>query len=92
MRWRWRRRTSGALSCREVARLLQSYLDDRTDEATAGRIAAHLEDCRRCGLEAEVYRAIKQALARSGAVPPEEVARLRAFGEHLLTPRERPES
>jgi anti-sigma factor RsiW len=79
------------MSCRAVARLLQSYLDDVTDEATARRVAAHLEDCRRCGMEEQVYRAIKQALARSGSVPPEEVARLRAFGEHLVTGDGRPE-
>jgi anti-sigma factor RsiW len=68
-----------------VAALVQSYLDDVTDEATARRVAAHLEDCRRCGLEAEVYRGIKQSLARSGAVGPQEVARLRSFADRLVS-------
>ncbi|MBV7697464.1 glycosyltransferase [Streptomyces sp. TRM70350] len=31
---------------------------------TARRVAAHVDDCRRCGLEAAVYREIKSALAR----------------------------
>jgi hypothetical protein len=66
-----------------VARLVQSYLDDMTGEATARRVAEHLDDCRRCGLEAEVYRGIKQSLARSGAVGPEEVARLHTFADRL---------
>jgi anti-sigma factor RsiW len=67
-----------------VARLVQSYLDDVTNEDTAQRVAAHLEDCRRCGWEAEVYRGIKQSLARSGALPPEGVARLRTFADRLV--------
>jgi hypothetical protein len=71
------------MSCREVAALVQSYLDDLTDEATARRVVQHLDDCRRCGLEAEVYRGIKQSLARSGALPADGVARLHTFADRL---------
>ncbi|MBV7697379.1 anti-sigma factor [Streptomyces sp. TRM70350] len=74
------------MSCMQVARVLQSYLDGETDEITARRVAAHLEDCRRCGLEVAVYREIKQSLARHEAPADEAVARLRAFGETLLHP------
>jgi anti-sigma factor RsiW len=80
LRW-WRR---GELGCKEVGRLLQSYLDGEIDELRARQVARHLEDCRRCGMSAETYVEIKQALRRSaGPVPDEAVARLRAFGEQL---------
>ena len=60
MRWPRRRRAEeGRLSCHEVSRLVQRYLDDETDRATAAAVAAHLEDCRRCGMEADAYRDIK---------------------------------
>jgi len=71
-------------SCMQVLRALQSYLDGQTDEVTTGRVAKHLEACRRCGLEAATYREIKAALARSAA--PLNLAlleRLRAFGSSL---------
>lgn len=85
-RW-WPKRRDAAerdLDCLEVARVLQSYLDGETDEITARRVAAHLEDCRRCGLEVELYREIKRAITRRAALDSEAVARLRAFGEALL--------
>lgn len=82
----WRRMRGGAdeASCHEVARVLQSYLDGHVDEVTARRVARHLEVCRRCGLEAETYTRIKDALARRGGVDPEAVERLRAFGAQLV--------
>lgn len=86
MSW-WRRTrtvTNGPLSCAEVAELLQQFLDDESDEVTAGRVAAHLDDCERCGIEADVYRDIKAALARRRApVPDVSVRRLRQFGDRI---------
>lgn len=38
--------------CLRTSRVLQAYLDGETDERTARRVAHHLEDCRRCGLQA----------------------------------------
>lgn len=73
------------MNCLQVARLLQSYLDGETDEVTARRVAAHLEDCRRCGLEASAYEEIRGALSRRGRPDAQAVARLRAFGEALLS-------
>ncbi|MEV0961796.1 MULTISPECIES: anti-sigma factor [unclassified Streptomyces] len=83
----WWRRSAGErrMNCLQVARLLQSYLDGETDEVTARRVAAHLEDCRRCGLEASVYEEIRGALSRRGTPDAEAVARLRIFGEALLS-------
>jgi anti-sigma factor RsiW len=70
--------------CPEVGRLLQRYLDGEIDELKAQRIARHLEDCRRCGMKAETYSAIKRSLREHRAsVPADTVERLRAFGERL---------
>ena len=82
-----RRRTANArsMSCREVGKVLQHYLDGNIDEQVAHEIEKHLEECRRCGLESEVYRAIKASLARRAPTLPETtVRRLRRFGEQLL--------
>jgi anti-sigma factor RsiW len=87
MSWwrRTRRVTDGPLSCAEVAELLQQYLDDESDEVTAGRVAAHLDDCERCGVEADVYRDIKAALARRRApLADVSVRRLRQFGDRIV--------
>jgi len=74
----------GGASCVRVARTLQRYLDGDLDEATRGRIAAHLGLCRRCGLDEQAYRAIKDSLARHGAVlPAEALERLRAFAAEI---------
>ena len=84
MRWppfQSRRRT-GPMSCNEVHRLVQKYLDDQLDDAQAARLASHLADCRRCGLDADTYRRIKRALADGrGALPPDALDRLQTFAE-----------
>jgi len=54
------------------------------DPSTVERIEDHLEQCRRCGMEAEVYREIKESLSRSTpAVPELALRRLHRFGEEL---------
>lgn len=83
---RWPRvRTGDALSCPEVGRLLQRFLDgELREDAEIEMLSAHLDECKRCGLEAETYRKIKASLAgRREPVPAEAVARLRRFGEQL---------
>lgn len=80
----WRRRGDAMASCREVHRVLQSYLDGQVDEFTAHRVAAHLDACRACGLEADVYRELKQALARrANHVDETVIERLREFGREI---------
>jgi anti-sigma factor (TIGR02949 family) len=85
----WIRRLFGrapepAMSCEDVGLVLQQYLDDEIDAETADRIAEHLEECRRCGMEAETYERIKATLARKRApLPDDSVARLREFGAQL---------
>lgn len=82
MRWR---RDRDELRCKEVGRVLQRHLDGELDDLRARQVARHLVDCLRCGMAAETYTQIKQALRRSaGAVPGEAVERLRAFGEELV--------
>lgn len=86
-RWTWRRGPEPQkMNCLQVMRVMQPYLDGETDEVTARRVAAHLESCRRCGLDAAVYREIKNALARQEAPDQSSVDRLRAFGQSLLEP------
>jgi anti-sigma factor RsiW len=75
-------RTHGGLTCHEVGEILQQYLDGHVDADRAGRIEIHLEECRRCGLEAETYERIKATLAAQRPdIPEESLNRLRAFGE-----------
>ena len=76
--------TRSQLSCHQVGKVLQTYLDSELDDDASRKVAAHLEDCRRCGLEAEVYEALKDSLQRDRADPTDEpVQRLRQFGERL---------
>lgn len=85
MRLVWRR-SRPPRSCAEVAVVLQSYLDAEIDDLVARRVERHLEMCRRCGLEADIYRAIKDAVARRATpLDPGTVERLRLFGERLAT-------
>lgn len=75
--------------CRQVAKVLQRYLDGELDPTTAHRVDEHLEVCRRCGLDARTYRAIKAAIPVAHAqvaditVDPEAIDRLRAFAHAL---------
>lgn len=77
--------------CHRVAKVLQSYLDGEAEPATSSRVAAHLEVCRRCGLDASTYLAIKTAIAagirESAPAEPDAVARLRRFAEGLSGPQ-----
>ena len=76
--------TRNQMSCHQVGKVLQSYLDQELDDDAAHKVAAHLEDCRRCGLEAETYEALKASLQRGPAgLADEPVTRLREFGERL---------
>ena len=83
-----RKDPAGSLACRRVRRVLQSYLDGALEDATARRVARHLEGCRRCVREAETYLAIKNSLSRRRPGAPDAVQRLRDFGETL--PRDEP--
>lgn len=76
---------AGGMSCHQVGKVLQSYLDSELNESTAQKVMAHLELCRRCGMQAEMYEEIKRALAaRTTPVPDDAVERLREFSDKLM--------
>jgi anti-sigma factor RsiW len=68
--------------CYRTSRALQRYLVGEADELTATRIAEHLKECRRCGLQATTYRAIKRAL-RGHDVDELALRRLRSLNRSL---------
>jgi anti-sigma factor RsiW len=75
----WPRRR--AAHCSEVITALLEFLDGEVvDAETGARVEQHLEACRRCGLEASVYREIKQSLRqRRGDADAAALDRLRVF-------------
>ena len=84
MRLLGRKRGDAELTCRQVGQVLQSFLDGELDTPTVEQVDRHLELCRRCGMESDVYRQIKVSLARAGGDVPElALRRLRHFGEQL---------
>ncbi len=65
--------------------MLQRYLDEELPELRAAQVRAHLRDCRRCGLQAELYAEVKAAVRRrSEPLPPDSIERLRAFADGLI--------
>ena len=77
------RRNSG-LSCHQVAAVLQEYLDNELEAAEVPRVLEHLEQCRDCGLEAELYERIKNSLHEHQQAPDAaSMARIRAMAEGL---------
>ena len=77
-------RGDAPMDCETVGKLLQRFLDGELDAPRSRRLAEHLEVCRRCGLDADAYTQVKDALARRGEVPPAIVARLQEFGRSLV--------
>jgi anti-sigma factor RsiW len=72
------------LECRRIKPLLQSYLDGELDEGDAVRVSRHLDACRRCGLAADTFRAIKVGISRLVEEPDREaVERLEQFVQQL---------
>lgn len=87
MRFRFWRRPP--LSCEEVGRLLQQYLDeyldDHLNQARRAQLEAHLKECERCGFEAETMQRIRDVLHAHGRAIADHAAvgRLQAFAERL---------
>jgi predicted anti-sigma-YlaC factor YlaD len=70
--------------CREVAAVLQSYLDGELPASEVDRVAEHLEHCERCGIERDVYDRVKRSLGALATRPDRDaVARLRSFAEAI---------
>ena len=69
--------------CLRVAEVLQAYLDGEADAPTAAAVAAHLEVCRDCGLEATAYEDLKISLGRHRDPDPAALDRLRSFVDDI---------
>jgi anti-sigma factor RsiW len=80
-----RQRTPDRLTCRQVGRLLQAYLDDELRDTRAVLIANHLDACLRCGLEAGTYRWLKAHLAGlDHGEDARQLDHLRDFADQLI--------
>lgn len=80
------RRWNNQPDCREVRRLMQAFVDGELPAGGAERVAAHLQDCDRCGVDAETYRRVKQRLTRLRApADPTALSRLERFVEELTS-------
>ncbi len=76
----------GGLSCRKVAKVLQSHLDGELDDERRRKVAAHLDECERCGLEAEVLDGVRTALrSRREKLPVATATALREFSDRLIS-------
>ena len=74
------------LSCSQVEAVLQEYLDEELEASEVPRVLKHLEACRDCGLEAEMYTNIKASLhAHKDDPSPDSIDRIRALAEQLAT-------
>ena len=74
------------LSCSQVEAVLQEYLDEELEASEVPRVLKHLEACRDCGLEAEMYTSIKASLhAHKDDPSADSMDRIRALAEQLAT-------
>lgn len=55
---------NGRLGCRQVRRTLQSFLDGEVEPHRAELVAAHLESCSRCHVEADMLANVIEAIRR----------------------------
>ena len=68
----------------EVRRVINGFVDNQLEDGFAAKIAEHLDECRRCGLSAEVYADIKQSLqSKPPTIDDAAIERLREFGSEL---------
>ena len=80
-----RRHPNRPMGCMEVGRLVQRFIDGALDVERGRRLALHLEDCRRCGIEVDIYEQIKASLAARSTVslPDDTFERLTHFAQIL---------
>ena len=80
-------RLRGSMSCSDVLKVIQSYIDGEIDAETARKVAAHLEHCHPCADEELIYGRIKASLARRRRhVDMDVLDQLMSFGWKLLLP------
>lgn len=79
-------RVAHPVDCAAVAAVIQRYLDGEL-LGGAEEVAAHLEACPDCEIEAATYQRLRAALARpADDIDPEVLERLRRFGTELAGP------
>lgn len=77
-------RLRGSMSCGDVLKVIQSYIDGEIDANTARKVAAHLEQCHHCADEEHIYAQIKTSLAkRRHHVDMDVLEQLMSYGERL---------
>ncbi len=86
MRWLpWRSaptRLPDRPDCRQVERVVQSFLDGELRPDDAEVVALHLRECDRCGLDAQVVREVIAVIRRQRPdLDPEPLARLAGFAD-----------
>lgn len=79
-----RLRRQKGYSCHEVLEVLQSYIDGEVDEATAQKVAKHLDMCTGCTHEADVFRKIEAAVfAKAEPIDPAIIDSLTQYAMKL---------
>jgi len=77
-------RLRGSMSCGDVLKVIQSYIDGEIDADTARKVAAHLDQCNPCADEERIYEQIKMSLARRRRhVDMDVLNQLMSYGERL---------
>lgn len=72
------------LSCHQVEAVLQEYLDNELDPNEVPKVLKHLETCKDCGLEAELYERIKVTLRGHQEAPDQgSIDRIRSMATEL---------
>jgi anti-sigma factor RsiW len=70
--------------CHVVGAVLQAYLDGELGPGDAEIVAAHLEHCERCGIEATTVGRVVDAIKRQRPdLDPEPLDRLASFVDQL---------
>lgn len=81
------RPTAGIFACMRVRRALHAFLDGEAEPQRAEYVAAHLEQCSRCRIEADVVRQVIAAIRRQRPdLDAETHARLAAAIDRLVDP------
>lgn len=74
------------MTCEQVEAVLQQYLDDELEPSQVPKVLKHLEACKDCGLEADIYTRIKTSLKAHQASPDgASMARIRSLADELAT-------
>lgn len=70
--------------CHQVGAVLQAYVDGELGAQDADAVAAHLEHCRRCGIEVRTVEQVIDAIQRQRPdVDPGALRRLAGYVDEL---------